>query len=76
LEFQNEWEEEAAEVAEIGEVRGMLLTVFLLNVSVVQILGGVVVDSLHKGFQEVVFILRNTSRTVEFGEDVIYGFKE
>jgi hypothetical protein len=49
---------------------------FLLNVSVVQLLGGAVVDSLHKSFQEMVFILGNTSRPVEFGEDVVYGFKE
>jgi hypothetical protein len=54
----------------------MLLTVFLLNVSVIQILGGAVIDSLHESFQEVVFILRDTSRMVKFGEDVVNSFKE
>jgi hypothetical protein len=54
-ELWEEWEEEAAEVAEVRGVRGMLLTV-LLNISVIQVLGGAVVDFLHESFQEVVFM--------------------
>jgi hypothetical protein len=68
-------EQREEEVAEVEEVRGMLSTV-LLNVSVVEKLGGAVVDFLHESFQEVVFIPSDTSGTIEFSEDIINSFKE
>jgi hypothetical protein len=67
-----QWEED---VVEAEEVRGMLL-IILLDVTVVEKLGGAVVDFLHESFQEIVFIPSNMSGTIEFSEDVVNGFKE
>jgi hypothetical protein len=67
-----QWEED---VVEAEKVRGMLL-IILLDVMVVEKLGGAVIDFLHESFQEVVVILSDTRRTVKFGEDVVNSFKE
>jgi hypothetical protein len=68
-------EQREEEVAEAEEVRGMLSTV-LLNILIVEKLGGAVIDFLHESFQEVVFIPSDTSGTIEFSEDVVNSFKE
>jgi hypothetical protein len=68
-------EQQEEEVAETEEVRGML-SIVLLDVMVVEKLGGAVVDFLHESFQEVVFIPSDTSGIIEFSEDVINSFKE
>jgi hypothetical protein len=49
---------------------------FLLNISLVKKLGSIVVNFLHERFQEAVFISSDTRRIVEFGEDIVYCFKE
>jgi hypothetical protein len=67
-----QWEED---VVEAEEVRGILL-IILLDVTVVEKLGGAVVDFLHESFQEVVFIPSDTSGTIKFSEDFVNSFKE
>jgi hypothetical protein len=66
-----QWEEDV----EGAEVWGMLL-VILLDVTVVEKLGGMVVDFLHEGFKESVFINRETCWLVELLKDIIDCFKE
>jgi hypothetical protein len=74
-ELWEEWEEEVAAVTEEVGFEACYRQ-FVLNKSVVQILGGAVVDFLHESLQEVVFISRDMSWTVKFSEDVVYCFKE
>jgi hypothetical protein len=53
-----------------------MLLIVLLDVTVIEKLGGAVVDFLLESFQEVVFISSDMRRTVKFGKDVVNSFKE
>jgi hypothetical protein len=56
--------------------KACLLTVFLLDITVVEELGGLIFDSLHKVFLKSIFVQSNTCRSIELCKDVVYSFKE